>query len=242
MDEKTRSLAVLFDGDNVSQEAAKAVIDEASKHGYLKIRRVYGDWSAGNLAGWKKASELNAIMRIQQDRISGKNSTDGALIMDAMRMLYTEDVDGFCIVSSDGDYTRLALELREKGKYVLGMGERKTPQSLVNACHMFTHMETIAPTAGAPPGTVAADPAPTAAELTERIRKAVDELSGEDEWARLADVGNRLRALDPSFDPRTYGFEKLHLLIRSKPDKFELKDNTVGGVFSGHLIRLKPDK
>ena len=243
VDEKRRSLAMLFDGDNISPKAVKDIIDEASRHGYLRIRRVYGDWANPNMASWKEAANLNAILPIQQFNISGKNSTDGALIIDAMDMLYADKVDGFCIVSSDSDYTRLALKLREHGKFVLGIGERKTHQSLVKACHRFTHIDTIAPdsvrsNAKAPPLRIPGG----RTKWVDLAKKAVDESSGENEWALLTDVGNRLRILDPAFDQRTYGFEKLSMLFKSEPNRFELKDNTVGGVFSGHLVRLKPGK
>ena len=243
VDEKRRSLAMLFDGDNISPKAVKDIIDEASRHGYLRIRRVYGDWANPNMASWKDAANLNAILPVQQFNISGKNSTDGALIIDAMDMLYADKVDGFCIVSSDSDYTRLALKLREHGKFVLGVGERKTHQSLVKACHLFTHIDTIAPdsvrsNSKAPPLRIPGG----RAKWVDLAKKAVDESSGENEWAFLTEVGIRLRVLDPAFDQRTYGFKKLSMLFKSEPNRFELKDNTVGGVFSGHLVRLKPGK
>ena len=244
MDKESRSLAMLIDGDNVSHDTIKAIIDEASKHGNLKIRRVYGDWTKSNLANWKDAANLNAIQQVQQSNYtSGKNSTDGALIIDAMDILYTDNVDGFCIVSSDSDYTRLAIKMRERDKFVLGIGEKKTPQSLVNACYLFTHIETI--TAGTSDnmpsaGMASAQDSESRAEWITRITKAIEESSGEDEWILLSMVGHRLRVTDPAFDTRAYGFKNLHSVIESESDMFDLKANEHEGIISGHLVRQKP--
>ena len=266
MNKESPSLVLLVDGDNISHKTIKPIIDEASKHGNLKIRRVYGDWTKQDLAAWKEAANLNALLQIQQSNYtSGKNSTDGALIIDAMDMLYTDAADGFCIVSSDSDYTRLAIKLREHGKFVLGIGNKHTPKSLVNACHLFTYIETITsedmlsdgdaePNQNSKRDTatiqhVGSIPrASTEPDQNSRrtdewislITRAVEESSGEDEWVLLTKVGNRLRETNPAFDPRVYGHKKLHLLIDSKPERFELKPNEVSGVHSGHLIRLKP--
>ena len=244
MDTESFSFAMLVDGDNISHNAIKAIIDEASTYGNLKIRRVYGDWTNQNLANWKEAANLNAIQQVQQSNYtSGKNSTDGALIIDAMDMLYTDNVDGFCIVSSDSDYTRLAIKLREHDKFVLGIGEKKTPQSLVNACRRFTYIETIV-SGGTLPDTGAASGQDSnhRTEWMAQVTKAIEELSEEDEWVLLSMVGQRLQAINPAFDTRAYGFKNMHSLIESEPDKFELKTNEHDGIVSGHLVRLKPDK
>ncbi len=236
------SLAMLVDGDNASHNAIKSIIDEASKHGNLKIRRVYGDWTNQNLAKWKEAANLNAMQLIQQSNYtSGKNSTDGALIIDAMDILYTDDVDGFCIVSSDSDYTRLAIKLRERGKLVFGIGEEKTPKSLVNACHQFTYVETIV-TGGALPDAGVAPKQSTkrSSEWMASVKKAIEESAGENDWVLLAAVGQRLQAINPAFDARAYGSRNLHSLIESEPDRFDLRGNERDGVLSGHLVRLKP--
>lgn len=237
-----RSLAMLVDGDNASHNAIKAIIDEASKHGNLKIRRVYGDWTNQNLAKWKEAANLNAMQLVQQSSYtSGKNSTDGALIIDAMDILYTDDVDGFCIVSSDSDYTRLAIKLREHGKTVFGIGEKKTPKSLVNACHQFTYTEMIVSGEPLPDSGVIADQdAKRRAEWVALVKNAIEESPDENEWVLLAEVGQRLRTINPAFDARAYGSKSLHSLIESEPDKFDLKSNERDGVLSGHLVRLKP--
>ena len=244
MDKESLSLAMLIDGDNVSHNAIKAIIDEASKYGNLKIRRVYGDWTKSNLAKWKEAANLNAIQQIQQSNYtSGKNSTDGALIIDAMDMLYTDNVDGFCIVSSDSDYTRLAIKLRECDKFVLGIGSENTPKSLVNACRRFTHIETITD-GGAPSGTEVASGQDSKhrAEWIAQVTKSIEESSGEDEWVLLTTVRQLIQAINPAFDTRTHGFKNMHLLIESEPGKFDIIANEQDGVVSGHLVRLKLDK
>ena len=237
------SLAMLVDGDNASHNAIKSIIDEATKHGNLKIRRVYGDWTNQSLAKWKEAANLNAMHLIQQSSYtSGKNSTDGALIIDAMDILYTDDdVDGFYIVSSDSDYTRLAIKLREHGKLVFGIGEEKTPKSLVNACNQFTYVETIV-AGGALPDSGATPKQATkrSSEWMASVKKAIEESAGENDWVLLSAVGQRLQAINPAFDARAYGSRNLHSLIESEPDRFDLRGNERDGVLSGHLVRLKP--
>ena len=239
--DKESKLAMLIDGDNISHNAIKAIVDEVSKHGNLPIRRVYGDWTKKNLANWKEAANLNAIQQIQQSNYtSGKNSTDGALIIDAMDLLYTADLDGFCIVSSDSDYTRLAIKLREYGKFVLGIGGMNTPPSLVNACHRFTYTETITATgAPAPAGTTPGPDSKSKGDWMEQVTRAIEELKGEDEWVLLSPVGHRLRTTNPAFDHRSYGFKNLHSMIASKPEKFDIEPNELDGVVSGHIVRLK---
>lgn len=230
MGEESRSLAMLVDGDNISPNKIEFIIGEAAQHGNLKIRRVYGDWTKPNLKNWTAVANFNAIRQIQQSNYtSGKNSTDGALIIDALRMLYEEKVDGFCIVSSDSDYTGLAIELREQGKFVLGIGRKETPPSFVNACDQFTHVETIT-----------AKGSKRNTEWVELVTKAIGR--DDDAWVLLTDVGQRLRAINRAFDPRVYGFQSLSLLVRSRPDKFVLEDHEIAGKFSGHKVRLKTDE
>ena len=242
MGEESRSLAMLIDGDNISPYQIKTVIDEASIHGKLQIRRVYGDWTKPKMMPWKEAANSNAIRQVQQSNYTtGKNSTDGALIIEAMEMLYTRKIDGFCIVSSDSDYTGLATILREAGKFVLGIGSRQTPQSLVNACNRFTYIETIAagnePSSGTSPGQ---DP-DSNTEWVGPATKAIEELTGDGVWVLLAAVGNHLRATNPAFDPRAYRFKNLHSLIKSEPDIFVLESHYIDGLFSGHKVRLKSE-
>lgn len=217
---------MLIDGDNISPKDVELILNEAAQHGVLKIRRVYGNWFQSNLKKWEEVARDNAIRTIQPpSNISGKNSTDCALIIDAMRLLSEQRVDGFCIVSSDSDYAGLAIELHEQGKFVLGIGGKKTPKSLVSACDQFTYIETIT-TKGSKRNT----------EWVEQVTKAIGR---DDGWVLLTDVGQRLRAVNRAFDPRVYGFESLSLMVRSQPDEFILEAHEVAGVFSGHKIRLK---
>ena len=245
MDEESRSLAMLVDGDNISHNTIKAIVDEASRHGNLKIRRVYGDWTKPNLAQWKEAANLNAVLQIQQSNYtSGKNSTDGALIIDAMRMLYEKKVDGFCIVSSDSDYTRLAIELHEHGKFVLGIGSANTPKSFVNACDRFTHIETIIADGGLPSREIASgQDSKHNADWADMAAKVIEELAGDDDaWVLLTDVRQRLQVVNRAFDPRAYGFKNLHSLVGSKPDRFVLEAHEHAGILSGHKVRLKSEE
>lgn len=244
MDEEPHYLAMLVDGDNISPAQIKIIMDEASRHGKLKIRRVYGDWTKPELIKWKEAANFNAIRQVQQSNYTkGKNSTDGALIIDAMDMLYTKKVDGFCIISSDSDYTGLAITLHEHGKFVHGIGNKQTPPSLVNACDMFTHIETITSTNETPSGDILDQDPNHNAEWVDLATKAIEELMEDGGvWVLLATVGLRLRATNPAFDPRAYGFRNMHSLIKSKPDRFVLEVHDLAGVVSGHKVRLKSDE
>ncbi len=226
--ENERKMAVLIDADNVSEKYIKYIFDEISNHGTPTYKRIYGDWTSPNLSSWKNVLLSYSIMPIQQySYTTGKNSTDSALIIDAMDILYSKNVDGFCIVSSDSDFTRLAARLREAGMYVVGMGEKKTPPPFITACEKFKYLEVLAemPAPAAPAQAIT----PTAAsmtpfhqegmasieELIETIRTIVNETSDDEGWAFLGEVGKKLNKRYPDFDTRNYGHAKLTPLISS---------------------------
>jgi uncharacterized protein (TIGR00288 family) len=217
-DDSTR-LAVLIDADNASPRLVKEMFDELAGYGTITVKRAYGDWTNPHLTGWREVLLGNAISPQQQFAYTvGKNSTDSALIIDAMDLLYSGNVDGFAIVSSDSDFTPLATRLRESGKRVIGVGQRKTPKAFVEACDRFLFLEVLAGDGTA---------AESGAELTKdeptrpiesvlvRALQKVD--TDDDDWAPLSALGNHLRRTDPSFDPRTYGFGKLSELVRAQP-------------------------
>jgi hypothetical protein len=214
-----RRVAMLIDGDNAQPSLIEKMLAEASKYGTVSIRRIYGDWTTPNMKSWKQTLQTHAIQPIQQFRYTtGKNATDSALIIDAMDILYNGKVGGFCLVSSDSDYTRLATRIREKGFYVMGIGKKMTPRAFVNACDVFVFTENLVPQRGgksAPP-TGGADPRPL-------LREAFEMAVQEDGWAALGPLGQYLRQLDPSFDSRTYGYRQLSQLINGYPDLFKVR-------------------
>ncbi|HRY12391.1 MAG TPA: NYN domain-containing protein [Syntrophomonadaceae bacterium] len=223
--ENERKMAVLIDADNVSDKYIKYIFDEISNHGTPTYKRIYGDWTSPNLSSWKGVLLNYSITPIQQySYTTGKNSTDSALIIDAMDILYSKNVDGFCIVSSDSDFTRLAARLREAGMYVVGMGEKKTPLPFITACEKFKYLEVLAaPTADekTPAASKVEKTTPpqegmaSITELIETIRTIVNETSDDDGWAFLGEVGKRLNKRYPDFDTRNYGHAKLTPLISS---------------------------
>ncbi len=223
-------LAVLIDADNVSYKYVKEMMEEVARYGTPTIKRIYGDWTQSTASGWKKVLLENAITPIQQYRYTtGKNATDSAMIIDAMDILFEDKVDGFCIVASDSDYTRLALRLRESGKKVLGIGEKKTPQPFIAACDKFIYLEIIAKHAEpeekkekeekGKKKPAAKKQEPKVSKLDRKfvklLRTSVEDVADENGWAFLGDVGNMLLKKQPSFDSRNYGFSKLCPLIRS---------------------------
>ncbi len=224
-------LAVLIDADNISYKNIKGIMEEITKYGTPTIKRIYADWTAPTVSGWKSVLLESAITPIQQySYTTGKNSTDSALIIDAMDILYTDRVDGFCILSSDSDFTRLATRLRESGLKVYGFGERKTPEPFRVSCDKFTYVEII-PTKSAETSPVdehdeAEAPAepPTDQidrEIVKLIADSVEDIADEHGWAFLAGVGNMILKKKPDFDPRNYGFSKLTPLVKSL-DRFEI--------------------
>ncbi|NLN04174.1 MAG: NYN domain-containing protein [Clostridiaceae bacterium] len=208
-----KRFAVLIDADNVSEKYIKLIFDEISNYGVITYKRIYGDWTKPTLSSWKSSLLRYSITPIQQySYTTGRNSTDSALIIDAMDILYSGNVEGFCLVSSDSDFTRLASRLRESGMYVIGMGEKKTPQPFVVACNKFKYLEALAK------DDVMDDPLDTVVTspevVREAIRQIVDETSDEDGWTPLSDIGNTLVRRFPDFDVRNYGFTKLTPFIK----------------------------
>lgn len=236
-------LAVLIDADNVPYANVKEMLEEVSKSGTPTVKRIYGDWTKPHLSGWKNVLLENAITPVQQySYTTGKNSSDSALIIDAMDILYSEKVTGFCIVSSDSDFTRLATRLREAGMMVVGIGERKTPQPFIAACNKFIYIE-ILKNIEKEEGTRTpvkqrqtkerAKPAQKAIDKVDKqtvnmIVNSVDDLADETGWAFLASLGSFISKKKPDFDPRNYGFNKLYDLIKYI-DKFEIDERDSGG-------------
>ena len=226
-------LAMLIDGDNAQPSLIEKMLSEASKYGTVTVRRIYGDWTTSNMDGWKDTLQTHAIQPIQQFRYTiGKNATDSAMIIDAMDLLYSGTVDAFCLVSSDSDYTRLAMRIREKGFFVMGIGQKKTPRAFVNACDMFVYTENLLPPKPIkkrsargkkePAGTESKEPA--AMDAAPLLKQAFSYAVQEDGWAFLGALGHHLRQLDPGFDARSYGHSQLSSLIRAHPKLFELKE------------------
>src|SRR5690349_8180789 len=223
--QKDIRLAVLIDADNVPYSNVKGVMEEITKYGTPTFKRIYGDWTKPTVSGWKNVLLENAITPIQQySYTSGKNSSDSALIIDAMDILYSGKVDGFCIISSDSDFTRLATRLREAGMKVFGIGQKKTPNPFIVACDKFIYMEIIAsPEEEEPTTTDTTKPKapPKSKNSVDKINKetiyliatTIDDLADENGWAFLGEVGNLLLKKQPNFDPRNYGFLKLTPLI-----------------------------
>lgn len=237
MDE--RSVAVLIDADNAQAKLITDVLEEAGRHGRLTVRRIYGNWTTGQLGPWKSILHEHAITPVQQfNYTSGKNATDAAMIIDAMDLLHRGSADVFCLISSDSDFTPLASRLREEGRFVVGMGERRTPTAFVHACDQFTFLENLGPqpaarsrsrrgkgkagsaAAGGGAGGAAAATDNELAELEPLISKAYDASETDDGYAFLGAMGETLRRLDPSFDPRSYGHRKLRDLLNSLKPAF----------------------
>lgn len=215
------NLAVLIDGDNIPSASIKEMMEEIAKYGNPTIKRIYGDWTKPNLAKWKNLLLENAITPIQQyGYTSGKNATDSAMIIDAMDILYSGKVNGFCLVSSDSDFTRLATRLRESGLQVIGIGEKKTPNPFIVACDKFIYIEILNNQSKERVSENERETAKVAVDkITNKeiklIETTINDLSEEDGWAFLGDVGSLLQKKQPNFDSRNYGFEKLTPLIKS---------------------------
>lgn len=211
-------LAVLIDADNTQPAIAEALLAEIAKYGVASVKRIYGDWTLPNLKGWKDQLAEHAIQPVQQFRYTtGKNATDSRMIIDAMDLLYTERFDGFCLVSSDSDFTGLASRLRESGMTVYGFGERKTPGSLVSACDKFVYLDVLRESAGDETDSKAKPKAAATlkqdAKLVRLLRDAVESASDDEGWAGLGAVGSLISKQAPDFDARNYGFRKLSDLV-----------------------------
>lgn len=264
-----RRLAVLIDADNASPAVIEGLLAEAARFGIASVRRLYGDWTSPRHAGWKKVLLEHSLSPVQQFAYtSGKNATDSAMIIDAMDLLYTGRFDGFCLVSSDSDFTRLAQRLREEGLLVLGFGERKTPGPFVAACDKFIYTELLVGqganlTAAAtiePASSPATPSPPTAKRATNKsqdnktasgkepirpavpfalIARAITEADDENGWAHLGAVGSYLTKIRPDFDSRLYGYKKLSDLFRAYPKRYELRAiGEAGGANKPIHVRL----
>ncbi len=247
---KDSRLAVLIDADNVPYANIKEMMEEIAKNGTPTIKRIYADWTKPTVSGWKNVLLENAINPIQQySYTSGKNSSDSALIIDAMDILYTGKVDGFCIVSSDSDFTRLATRLRESGMIVIGIGEKKTPTPFITACDKFIYIEIlkkpqeiVKPLAAKPTQNKNAKAThkekaipPTNYSLWKLISESVSDLADDSGWTFLADLGNFILKKKPDFDPRNYGFTKMLPLIKSL-EKFEIDERITGVNNTRHIF------
>lgn len=217
-----KKFAVLIDADNVSGKYIKPILDELSNEGTVTYKRIYGDWTKPALSSWKSVLLNHSITPMQQYSYTfGKNSTDSAMIIDAMDILYSGNVNGFCIVSSDSDFTRLAVRLRESGMYVIGMGEKKTPGPFISACNRFVYLEIIAKGEGSDTPYVPERERSEHDGIELRTVKAaisaiIDEVSDEDGWASLSEVGNILLKRYPSFDVRNFGYQKLTPFVKAQ--------------------------
>ncbi len=221
-------LAVLIDADNIPYKKVKEMMEEIALYGIPTFKRIYGDWTQPNLSGWKKVLLENAITPIQQYSYTvGKNSSDSAMIIDAMDILYSGKVDGFCIVSSDSDFTRLVIRLREAGMRVIGIGEKKTPNPFIVACDKFIYLEVIQ---GQEDTEDTEDKGLNKVEQKQKkkstrhrmpdniiflIKNTIETVADDEGWAFLGDVGNLLLKKRPDFDPRNYGYQKLSILMKS---------------------------
>lgn len=237
---ETRSprLAVLIDADNTSAKIVDGLFDEIAKIGEASVRRIYGDFASPRSKGWTDVLARHAIIPQQQFAYTtGKNASDITLVIDAMDLLHSGRFDGFCLVSSDSDFTRLAARIREQGVDVFGFGEQKTPESFRQACRRFTYTENLLPDAPANVESAgsSAKPLQSPNAAAPIIRRVLDQMETEDGWAPLGAVGTQLANLSSDFDPRNFGFRKLSDLVR-KTDAFEIEHLEGGGV----RIRKKP--
>lgn len=251
-----KHFAVLIDADNAPAAIVEGLFEEIAKYGVASVKRIYGDWTGPQLGGWKKVLLDHSIQPIQQFAYTkGKNATDSSLIIDAMDLLYTRRFDGFCLVSSDSDFTRLASRLREEGLTVYGFGEEKTPKPFVAACDKFIYIELLrdeapslinaelpiesSPTADANK-VVAAEPHKKPKAPVGFITKILDDIADEDGWAHLGALGANITKLRPEFDSRTHGYKKLSDLIKAYPQAFELQTRGASGGSTAMYARHRP--
>ena len=239
-------IAVLIDGDNAQSSILPQMLVEAGRHGQVTVRRIYGDWTTSNMNSWKETLNFHAFQPIQQFRYTvGKNATDSAMIIDAMDIMHSGVVDGFCLVSSDSDYTRLATRIRETGIFVMGIGEKKTPKAFVNACDLFVYTENLveekkaaqqkraqstrAKKASSKESPESAEPEKEEADPMPVLSQAFEMAVGQDGWARLDVMGNAIYQVDPGFDPRTYGHKQLSRMLNKLKDRFEMRTQDIEG-------------
>jgi hypothetical protein len=231
---ETDKLGVLIDADNAQPSTVEGLLAEIAKYGTANVKRIYGNWTDERLKGWKATLLEHSIQPMQQFAYTtGKNATDSAMIIDAMDLLYTDNFDGFCIVSSDSDFTRLASRLRESGLVVYGFGEKKTPKPFVAACDKFIYTEVLRAKeeeAGPSKSRSSDDLKKDKGHLANLFRNAIDAYSDDDGWAQLGVVGSNIAKQAPEFDPRNYGYRKLKDLVKAM-GLYELREETEG---AGH--------
>lgn len=260
LEDGQRRLAVLIDADNAQASIIEGLLAEIARYGVASVKRIYGDWTSSHANSWKNSLLKHSINPVQQfPYTTGKNATDSTMIIDAMDLMYTGRFDGFCIVSSDSDFTRLAQRLREEGLMVFGFGEKKTPESFVAACDKFVYTEVLRPEVVMPVVPAAVKPAPAskaakpgaAAKAApvkavdaapakpavavlpiKLIRQAIEEESDENGWANLGSVGSYLTKIRPDFDPRLYGHAKLSNLFKKNSQYFLVEERAVAGTSS----------
>lgn len=250
MKENRFNIAVLIDGDNAQPKLIKEIIEEVSKYGKATIRRIYGDWTAPQMNGWKNILNQHSFNPIQKfSYTTGKNSTDSSLIIDAMDILHENNVDGFCIVSSDSDYTGLAKRIREEGLFVMGIGEKKTPEAFVRSCEVFTYTENLrdgdsdTKTVIAPKKDFSQPPQKKSIKLSQEDSRTIHKaylisLNDEDgDVASISQIGKNIKKIDPSFDTRTYSINTLKKFFEGL-DEYEVIKNEINGL-DYPLIKMK---
>ena len=243
LDNENRRMALLIDGDNAQASIIDQMIAEVIKYGVISIRRIYGDWTTNEMNSWKEVLNVHAVQPMQQFRYTkGKNATDSALIIDAMDILHSGNVNGFAIASSDSDYTRLATRIRESGLFVMGLGKQTTPKPFVNACEIFVYTEILSkekveeergqdkPVSGKKA---------VVADASLLLASAYNMDVPEDGWLFLGTLGWRLRRLDSAFDSRTYGFNQLSQLVKAHAELFDIKEIKSGNGPSQIYIKTK---
>ena len=239
MTTNSRAIAMLIDGDNAQPSLIEHVLAEAAKYGVVSVRRIYGNWTTPQMSGWKESLQTHAIIPVQQFQYTaGKNATDISLIIDAMDLLHAGNVYGFCIVSSDSDYTRLAMRIREHGMFAMGIGQAQTPKSFINACEVFVYTENLLPES-TPAHPAIADNGGNSPEWEQMVKRAIEMVESDDGWVFLGAVGHNLRQLDPAFDPRTFGHRQLSQLVKSAPRTFETRERETNGGTSVIDVRLR---
>jgi uncharacterized LabA/DUF88 family protein len=228
-EQSSDALAILIDADNANPAIVKGLVDEVARLGRATVRRIYGDWTAPNLVSWKAVLLEHSIQPIQQFAYTkGKNATDSSMIIDAMDLLYAGNLDGFCLVSSDSDFTRLASRLKESGKRVYGFGEKKTPRPFVAACDRFIYTEVFTRVEGQAPHRKGASELDSDRDFLDLVGGVVDDASDENGWAHLGEVGSILTKKRPEFDSRNYGYSKLSdLLDAAKHFEVRRQDKTI---------------
>jgi hypothetical protein len=239
-------LAVLIDADNAQAAVIEGLLAEIARFGEATVKRIYGDFTATTSSSWKKVLQRYAIKPVQQFAYTtGKNATDSTLIIDAMDLLYTRKFDGFCLITSDSDFTGLAMRLREEGLTVLGFGEKKTPEAFRNACHKFVFTEVLRPSTATEPNVSAqkadiepkAAPAPLTVDATDQklefpkqfVLTALEQSIDDAGWAHLGTFGSYLTKLQPDFDSRLYGYKKLSDLVKAKTELFVTEERQAPG-------------